>query len=144
MTELDLETARSILDGALAEAAAMQVPMAIAICDAGGHLLSFARMDGCMILAAETAPAKARAAVYFRRPTDDTVERSRRHPTVYGSFVAVAAAPIVLSMGGVPLWCRDGSLAGAVAAAGGTGEEDGRVSAAGERRWRELLDVPAS
>lgn len=133
-----MEAARVVLDAALASAERLEVAMAVAVADAGGHLLAFARMDGCVIIAAETAPAKARTAVYFRRPTHETVERSRRHPTVYGSFVAASAAPIVLSMGGLPLWAECGFLAGGVGAAGGTGEQDVEVAAAAERRWLQL------
>lgn len=135
MTPLTLDLARRIVDASVAEADRIGVAMSVAVCDGGGHLLAFARMDDCMLLAGDTVQAKARAAVYFRRPTADTVERSRRNPTVYTSFVEVAAAPIVLSMGGLPLWDPDGSLVGAVAAAGGTGEEDIQVAAAGERIW---------
>jgi len=136
-----MDAARVVLDAALADAERLDVLMAVAVADAGGHLLAFARMDGCLIMAAETAPAKARTAVYFRRPTHETVERSREHPTVYGSFVGVSAAPIVLSMGGLPLWDERGFLAGGVGAAGGTGEQDVEVAAAGERRWRELCGI---
>jgi uncharacterized protein GlcG (DUF336 family) len=139
MTTMNLDTAAAIVEAASAEAARLGVPMTVAVCDGGGHLVSFARMDGCMLLAIDTVQAKARAAVYFRRPTAETVERSRRHPTVYQSFVAVATAPIVLSMGGLPLWTPSGDIAGAVAAAGGTGEEDIAVAAAGAAVWEARL-----
>lgn len=138
MTELGFEAAQAVLEAALAAAQHLDVPISVAVSDAGGHLLAFARMDRCVIMAAETAPAKARTAVYFRRPTHETVERSQLYPTVYGSFISVASAPIVLSMGGIPLWDEDGSLAGGVGAAGGTGEQDVEVATAGEHRWREL------
>lgn len=89
-----------------------------------------------MLLAAETVQAKARTAVYFERPSSETVERSRRHPTVYGSFVATSRAPIVMSMGGFPL--RDGHrIVGGIGAAGGTGEEDVAIARAGLAVWEE-------
>lgn len=138
MTRLGFVAAQAVLEAALAEARRIDVPMTVAVSDGGGHLLAFARMDRCVIMAAETAPAKARTAVYFRRPTHETVERSLMHPTVYGSFIALSAAPIVLSMGGIPLWDEDGALVGGVGAAGGTGEQDVEVATAGERRWNEL------
>jgi glc operon protein GlcG len=138
VTEFGLGVAQAVLEAAVAEAQRMDVPMSVAVSDAGGHLLVFARMDRCVIMAAETAPAKARTAVYFRRPTHETVERSQLYPTVYGSFVSVASAPIVLSMGGIPLWDGNGSLVGGVGAAGGTGEQDVEAATAGEHRWLEL------
>jgi uncharacterized protein GlcG (DUF336 family) len=136
--QIDLNSARAIVDATLAEADRRRVTMAVAVADGGGHLLAFARMDGCVLFAAETAPAKARTAVYFRRPTHETVERSNLYPTVYSSFVAMSSAPIVLSMGGIPLWDENEVLVGGVGAAGGSGEEDVEVALAGERRWREL------
>jgi uncharacterized protein GlcG (DUF336 family) len=137
---VNLVIAQDLLDACLVEARRLGRPMTLAVCDAGGHLLAFARMDGCPVIAADTAPAKARTAIYFQRPTTETVERSRTHPTVYSSFVDTASAPIVLSMGGIPLWRPDGALVGAVAAAGGTGEEDDQVAEAGVARWHQLAD----
>jgi glc operon protein GlcG len=137
--ELTLAVAQALIDAGIAEADRLEKPMAIAVCDQGGHVVALVRMDDCMLLATETVMAKARTAAYFRRATAETVERSRIHPTVYTSFVQVVASPIVLSMGGVPLWL-DGRLVGAVAAAGGSGEEDVQVATAAERRWLELVD----
>lgn len=139
MTRLTLSVADDIKDAAVGAATAMAVPMAVAVCDAGGHMLTFCRMDDCILLAVETVQAKARTAVYFRRPTADTVERSLQHPTVYTTFAEVSTAPIVMSMGGLPLWSNAGKLVGAVAAAGGTGEEDVGVAEAGARVWAEVI-----
>lgn len=139
MTRLDLKKAREVVNVAIRKAEDMGVAMSVAICDSGGHVVVLERMDGCMILAGETVQAKARTAVYFKRPTADTVERSRKNPTVYNSFVEVAQAPIVMSMGGIPLIDEDDRIVGAVAAAGGTGEEDVQVAQAGVSRWSELL-----
>lgn len=137
-TTLDRSTAQAMVDAALAHASEMGVPIAVAVCDAGGHLLAFARDEQCMILAAETVQAKARTAVYFQRPTTETVERSRNHPTVYGSFVENSAAPIVMSMGGFPLWSGD-ALVGGIGAAGGTGAEDEQISKAGVAVWEAAV-----
>jgi len=135
---LELGTAREMIDAALARADEMGVAIAVAVCDGGGHLVALARTDGCMILAAETVQSKARTAVYFQRPTTETVERSRSHPTVYGSFVENSAAPIVMSMGGFPLW-SDGVVVGGIGAAGGTGAEDEQISAAGLAVWERRV-----
>jgi uncharacterized protein GlcG (DUF336 family) len=140
--ELTLDAAREIASAAVGAARTLGVPMTVAVCDAGGHVITVDRMDGCMVIAGEAAQAKARTAVYFRRPTSETVERSRRNPTVYASFTTLSAAPIVMSMGGLPLWTEAGRLVGAVAASGGSGDDDDVVAGAGERRWTELRDVP--
>jgi len=137
--QLTLAAALAIIDVCISKAEEISRPMSVAVCDAGGHVVATVRMDDCMLLAGETVTAKARAAVYFRRPTSETVERSRHHSTVYGSFIEVSTAPIVLSMGGIPLYGAGGEMVGAVAAAGGSGEEDVVVASAGEKVWLEWL-----
>lgn len=128
------ELAEHLIAAAIAEAERLGAAMAVAVCDSGGHLVAFSRMDGTALLAVQTAPAKARTAVFLRRPTADTLERARRNPEVYGSFMNALPEYVVLSMGGEPLW--DGpDLLGAVAAAGASGEQDVAVAAAALRVW---------
>jgi len=128
--------AERLVGAALAEAEGLGVPMAVAVCDSGGHLVAFGRMDNTPLLAVQTAPAKARTAVYLRRSTAETVELAKRNSEVYGSFMTASPDFVVLSMGGEPLW--DGNdLLGAVAAAGGTGAQDVDVAAAALRIWRQ-------
>jgi uncharacterized protein GlcG (DUF336 family) len=141
VTGLDLQIAQEMVAASLAKAASMDIPIAVAVCDGGGHLVAYARTVDCMILAAETVQAKARTAVYFQRPSSETVERSRQHPTVYGSFVEVSKAPIVMSMGGFPLW-HQGKVVGGIGAAGGTGAEDAEISAARLAVWEGLHPTP--
>ncbi len=131
------ELAEGLVAAALAEAERLGVPMAVAVCDSGGHLVAFSRMDGTALLAVQTAPAKARTAVYLRRSTAATLEKARRNPEVYGSFVTAVPEFVVLSMGGEPLW--DGpDLLGAVAAAGGSGDQDVLAAAAALRVWTRV------
>jgi uncharacterized protein GlcG (DUF336 family) len=128
--------AERLLVAAIAAAERLDTPMAVAVCDSGGHLVAFCRMDGTPLLAVQTAPAKARTAVYLRRPTAATVELAKSNPEVYGSFMTASPDFVVLSMGGEPLW--DGpDLLGAVAAAGGTGAQDIEVAAAALRIWAD-------
>jgi glc operon protein GlcG len=135
MTSLTLQTAQEMIAAGVEEAERLDTRMSIAVCDGGGHMVAMIRMDSCMLLAAESVQAKARTAVYFGRPTAETVERSRNHPTVYDSFVAVSSAPILMSMGGIPFRDEDGAIVGAVAAAGGTGAEDVIVAKAAASHW---------
>jgi uncharacterized protein GlcG (DUF336 family) len=96
------------------------------------------RMDSAPLLAVDTVQAKAHTAVYLRRPTESTVDRARLNPSVYASFMVAAAQPLVLSMGGEPLWLGD-DLLGAVAAAGGTGQDDVAVARAALAVWDETV-----
>jgi uncharacterized protein GlcG (DUF336 family) len=131
-----LALAQRLVAAAITAAERLDVPMAVAVCDSGGHLVAFGRMDGAPLLAVQTAPAKARTAVYLRRPTAATVELAKLNPEVYGSFMTASPDFVVLSMGGEPLW--DGpDLVGAVAAAGGTGAQDVEAAAAALRLWAE-------
>lgn len=127
----------------VSQADALGVAMAVAVCDAGGHLVAFSRMDEASILAGDTAPAKARMAVVLRRPTAGTVELAASHPHVYASFVAASSAPVVLSMGGEPLW-DDGVLVGGVGASGGSGRQDIEVVGAALDLWAEHATAGAS
>lgn len=131
---VSLELARALIEAAETKAAGIGVPMALCVSDAAGEPIVLVRMDGASLAAVQTVAAKARTAVAFGRPTAETVERSRQNPTVYGSFMTVGAGAWVLSMGGLPLM-SGGSVVGAVAASGGSGEEDISVAEAGLTAW---------
>jgi glc operon protein GlcG len=133
---LGLDLAAAMVDASIGKAEDLGVAMTVAVCDSGGHPIVVMRMDGAMLVSVDTAPAKARTAVYFQRPTGMTVARSRVHPTVYTSFMISSPVPLVLSVGGYPLWDGD-DLAGAIASAGGTGAQDAVVSTQGLLVWEE-------
>ena len=143
MTGLDLQIAQEMVAASLAKAASMDIPIAVAVCDGGGHLVAYARTVDSMKSGEEAMRSLQPVLVSF----DDNeqlgfeVERSRQHPTVYGSFVEVSKAPIVMSMGGFPLW-HQGKVVGGIGAAGGTGAEDAEISAAGLAVWEGLHPTP--
>ncbi len=131
---LALSDARRMLAAGEDRAASLGVAMALCVSDAAGEPILLARMDGASIAAVRTVAAKARTAVHFGRPTAETVERSRVNPTVYASFITVGNGDWVLSMGGIPL-LADGDIVGAVAASGGSGEDDIAVAEAAAAIW---------
>ena len=53
---LDLNDARTIIDAGIAEAERIGNPMNIAVVDAGGCLLAFARMDDACLLYTSPSP----------------------------------------------------------------------------------------
>ncbi len=134
---LELRDARRILAAGEEKAVALGVAMALCVSDAAGEPVVLARMDGASIAAVRSVAAKARTAVHFGRPTSETVDRSRVDPTVYASFMTVGQGDWVLSMGGVPL-LADGVVVGAVAASGGSGDEDVAVAEAAASAWTGL------
>ena len=60
MTRISLDQAQTIVSGTLAEARALKLkPISVAVLDAGGHLIAFAREDGSSNLRPQIATAKA-------------------------------------------------------------------------------------
>lgn len=121
--------ARAAVDAALAHAETLGAAFNIAVTDAGGALLSFARMDGAFACSGDIAIDKARTVVGFGgAPTDALYAAIEGEPAVrdgIGGRAGVAAFG-----GGVPI-VVDGHLVGAVAASGGRAEQDKAVAQAG-------------
>lgn len=120
--------ARAVLDAALAHAESLGA-FNIAVTDTGGALLAFARMDGAFAMSGDIAIDKARTVVGFGgAPTDLLYAGIEGDPAVrdgIGGRAGVAAFG-----GGVPIHV-EGQLVGAVAASGGSAEQDKAVAEAG-------------
>src|SRR4051794_10236485 len=69
--KLTFEGAQKLLSAAIAKAREINVPECICIVDAGGHLLTMARMDGAFALSIDTALMKAMTAASYGIPTGD-------------------------------------------------------------------------
>jgi glc operon protein GlcG len=121
---ITLEDAKRAMAAAEAEARKNNWNMAIAILDAGGHLILFERMDDVQIGSVNVAIGKARTSVNFKRPTkalDDLVSGGRN------AFLAIEG--VVPLQGGLPVMA-DGKLIGAVGVSGGTAPQDEQVAQA--------------
>ena len=68
MPALTLAEASRIVEGAIAKAEELNIKIAAAVCDAGGHLLAFSRMDGAIWAAAYGPPGKAVSLICIRTP----------------------------------------------------------------------------
>ncbi len=115
-----------ILSAAKEEALRQQWAVAVAVCDDGGHLLGFVRLDGAAPMSANIAPAKARTAALSRRESkliEDMINNGR---------TAFMSAPGLEGMleGGVPIMV-DGHCVGAVGVSGVKSIEDAQVAKAG-------------
>lgn len=126
---LTLAGARAALDAALAHAESIGARMNVAVTDAGGTVVAFARMDGAFNLSGGIARDKARTVVGFGgAPSGGLYEAIAGEPAVRDGIAnreGVAAFG-----GGVPILV-DGELVGAVGASGGSAEEDTQVAQAG-------------
>jgi len=114
-----------VVHAAEKKAAAMGVPMCIAVVDAGGELLAFSRMDGARPASVEIALTKARSAARRRRATADETQGES------ALRLALASRMNTTAVGGGLLIVIDGQIAGAIGVSSGTSDEDIEVARAG-------------
>lgn len=114
--------ARKIIEACLAQAAREHYPIALAVTDSAGNLLSFQTTDGATDNTGLTAQLKAKTAAIFRRDTGDLYERTNkqinRAAEWMGYFPVPGGYPIVVAgevVGGVG--------AGAAGLSGGRDED---------------------
>lgn len=102
---LELHEANQIADVAMRHAKSLNLKVCVAVCDAGGRLVSFQRMDGAIWAAVYGCQGKAAASAAFGRASGDLTERAD-HPTFRG-IVAADGGHMILGRGAVPI-VRDG------------------------------------
>jgi len=94
----------------------------IAVCDAHGDLIAFARMDGAPLSSITIAMNKAYSAARERKPTKE-IGNAARNPEK-GFDIGYFGDPRFTGWGGgVPVW-KNGSVVGAVAVSGLPQAED--------------------
>lgn len=127
-TQYVLEAAdvKAIADAAEAEAVRNQWAVAIAVVDAGGHLLHLHRLDGAAPMTAQVSAAKARSSAMGRR------ESKGFEDMINGGRTAFLSVPGMdgLMEGGVPI-VKEGQCIGAVGVSGVKAPEDAQVARAG-------------
>ena len=128
---LTLAEANRIVEGAIAAANEMGIKINVAVCDAGGRLIAFNRMDGAIWAGVYGSQGKAVASVAFGRTSGELQERANS-PIVSGILAAEGGHGIP-SQGGVPI-VRGGAVEGAVGVGGGTSQEDEDCARAGIER----------
>jgi uncharacterized protein GlcG (DUF336 family) len=101
---LDARAAQAIVAGCAAHAAGRKQSHAIAVVDAGGHLVAALRMDGNGSGIFDFSLAKAEAVAAWGFPTAQMEQAARETP-------GFANAPHVVTVpGGVPIWSADGKV----------------------------------
>jgi glc operon protein GlcG len=92
--------ARKMIENCLAQAARDRYPIALAVVDSAGYLLSYQSTDGATGNTGVTAQLKAKTAAKFRRPTGELYERVNkqinRAPEWMGYFPIPGGFPIVV------------------------------------------------
>lgn len=118
--------AARITAAAEAKATAEGWNVVIAILDDGGHLISLKRMDGVQIGSIDVAQAKAKSAVFFKRPTKVFEEAMKGEG---GSRIATLPHAVGVE-GGLPIF-KDGIIVGSIGVSGVTSAQDGIIAEAG-------------
>ena len=131
---LTLEAARIALSASEAEALKNQWRVVIAVVDDGGHAIATARLDGAQWSSIDTAVAKARAAVAWKRPTRLLEESVNGGRTAFLSITQGMAA----LQGGVPIEI-EGVIVGAVGVSGVKASEDEVIALAGVNALKGAL-----
>ena len=123
---LTLEAARLAMGACEAEAKRGGWRVVIAVVDDGGHPILVQRLDGAQISSIDTAVAKSRAAVAWKRPTrllEESVNNGRF------AFLSITQGMAALQ-GGVPVEV-EGQVLGAIGVSGVKASDDEIVAQAG-------------
>ena len=123
---LTLAAARKMIAAAEATAERQHLRGVIAVCDDGGWPILIERMDNSAYTASvELAPAKARSAALFKKPSG-ALEDAINH----GRIAAVTARDFIEMQGGLPI-VVDGQVIGGIGASFDTPEHDVEIAQAG-------------
>ncbi|HEY2996243.1 MAG: heme-binding protein [Candidatus Rokuibacteriota bacterium] len=125
---LTLSEANQVVHAAVTKAQEMNIRISVAVCDAGGRLVAFNRMDGAIWASAYGSQGKAVASVAFGRASGELQERAGS-PIISG-IAAAEGGHMIVSQGAVPI-IRNGIVEGACGVGGGTAQQDEDCARAG-------------
>ena len=121
---ITLEDAKKALAAGEGEARKNNWNVAIAILDAGGHLIAFQKMDDTQIGSVNISIGKAKTAVNFKRPT-----KAMEDIVAGGRMAFLAVEGILPIQGGLPV-VIDGKVIGSVGVSGVQSSQDEQVAQA--------------
>ncbi len=122
------QQAARVIAAAEARAAAIGVPVNIAVLDAGAHLKAFARMDRAVLGSIDVALGKARTAVLFGARSEAIWDYCK--PGAPAPGLELTNGGLVPFGGGIPLTGPDGLAIGAVGISGGAVAQDVEIAEA--------------
>lgn len=132
MAILKLVQASAIVDAAIAEGRKRGfAPLAVAVLDAGGHLVAFKREDGAGFARFNIAYGKAWGALGMGFGTRELAERAAKFPTFVAAIAAATQGRMIPSPGGVLIIGADQEVVGAVGISGDIGDNDEMCARAG-------------
>jgi uncharacterized protein GlcG (DUF336 family) len=130
---ITLKQAQDVVAAGLHEANNQGQPMNVAVVDAGGNLLAFARMDGAWMGSIDISIKKAWTSRAFDIETKALSALAQPGKDFYGIHES-NNGKVMIFAGGVPLK-RNGVVVGAVGVSGGTGKQDQAVAEAAAKAF---------
>jgi glc operon protein GlcG len=130
---LDYQDAKRIVDAIVQKALEQDKAAVVAVSDAHGELIAFARMDGAPLSSIRVAANKAWTAARECKPTKEIGDKIR-HPEKGFDIAFYGDHRFVGWGGGIPIW-RDGQVVGAIGVSGLASAEDIALATVG----RELI-----
>jgi uncharacterized protein GlcG (DUF336 family) len=132
MTTLTLDTARKILDAALAKIAELKTkPMAVVVLDARGCIKASVAQDNTSLMRNEVAHGKAFGALAMGVGSRALFKRAGEQPFFIDAVNTMARGALIPVPGGVLIRDANGELLGAVGISGDTSDNDETCCIAG-------------
>jgi len=129
---LTLTQANTIVDAALTEGRNRGLaPLAVAVLDAGGHLIVGKREDGAGILRLDIAFGKAWGSLGMGFSSRELAGRAASMPAFFGMLATSSGGRLVASPGGLLIYDAAGQLLGAIGISGDLGDQDEICATAG-------------
>ena len=123
---ITLAEANRMVQAAIAKADELNVKVSIAVCDAGGSLLAFNRMEGASPVSAAVSQGKAAASAGFGRASGTLQADS----PVIQAVIAAMGGRMLPAQGAVPV-LKNGELVGSIGGSGATAKQDEECAQAG-------------
>ena len=129
---IDLQTARTVIEGARAAAREKGFkPLTVVVLDAGGHVVAAEREDGSSTKRFEIAFGKAHGAIALGLGSRALMARAEQQPYFIAAATAAVGGSLVPVPGGVLVRDGSGTLLGAVGVSGETSDNDEAAAVAG-------------
>ncbi len=127
--DITYNEATKALNGAIEKAKTLSIPVSIAVVDAGGHLIAFARLDSVYGVI-DFAVKKARTAAMFGIDSEVMGEIVST-AGIHGYGMLNSNDGLLTVAGGVVIKNKGGAIIGAIASSGGSPEQDKEIANAG-------------
>ena len=125
MGELTLQAANQIIEAAFAKAAeAGGKPLAVAVLNRDGHVVSLQRQDGATMFRIEIATGKAWGAVAMGEGSRGLAKKAKDNPAFMQALSVAAGGRLLPNPGGVLVRDSEGRILGAVGISGDSGKND--------------------